>query len=143
MTSDRPLVLLTGGTGYIGGRLLRFLEQRDLRVPCVCRQPERLRSRVTPTTEVVEGDVLAPDSLAAVMQGVHTAYYLVHSLGTKQDFERDDRQAAANFLPRPPEPQVSSKSSTLVAWAIQSTPFRPTFAAARRRARYCDLAASR
>ncbi len=97
MASDRSLVLLTGGTGYIGGRLLPLLEQRDLRVRCVCRQPERLRSRVALTTEVVEGDVLAPDSLAAAMQGVHTAYYLVHSLGTKQDFERDDRQAAANF----------------------------------------------
>jgi uncharacterized protein YbjT (DUF2867 family) len=97
MSNDVPLVLLTGGTGYIGGRLLPLLEQRGLRVRCLCRQPERLRSRVASTTEVVEGDVLAPDSLAAATQGVHTAYYLIHSLGTKQDFERDDRQAAANF----------------------------------------------
>jgi uncharacterized protein YbjT (DUF2867 family) len=52
---------------------------------------------VASTTEVVEGDVLAPDSLATAMQGVHTAYYLIHSLGTRQDFEQDDRQAAANF----------------------------------------------
>jgi uncharacterized protein YbjT (DUF2867 family) len=97
MLSDSPLVLLTGGTGYIGGRLLPLLEQRGLRVRCLCRQPEWLRSRVSATTEVVEGDVLAPDSLAAAMQGVHTAYYLIHSLGTKQDFEQEDRQAAANF----------------------------------------------
>ena len=90
-------VLLTGGTGYIGGRLLPLLEQHGLRVRCVCRQPERLRSRVASTTDVVEGDVLASHSLAAAMQGVHTAYYLIHSLGTRQDFERDDRQAAANF----------------------------------------------
>jgi len=97
MISDSPPILLTGGTGYIGGRLLPLLEQRGLRVRCLCRQPERLRSRVASTTEVVEGDVLAPDSLATAMQGVHTTYYLIHSLGTKQDFERDDRQAAANF----------------------------------------------
>lgn len=49
------------------------------------------------TTEVVAGDVLALDSLAEAMQGVHTAYYLIHSLGTKQNFEQDDRQGAANF----------------------------------------------
>jgi uncharacterized protein YbjT (DUF2867 family) len=97
MPSDKPLVLLTGGTGYIGGRLLPLLEQRGLRVRCLCRQPERLRFRVASTTEVVEGDILTPDSLAAAMQGVHTAYYLIHSLGTKQNFEQDDRQAAANF----------------------------------------------
>ena len=92
------LVLLTGGTGYIGGRLLPLLEQRDLQLRCLCRQPERLQWRFTkPTTEVVAGDVLNPDSLAVAMRGVHTAYYLIHSLGTRQDFEKEDRQAAANF----------------------------------------------
>jgi uncharacterized protein YbjT (DUF2867 family) len=92
------LVLLTGGTGYIGGRLLPLLEQRDLQLRCLCRQPERLKWRTTrPTTEVVAGDVLNAESLTAAMQGVHTAYYLVHSLGTQQDFEKEDRQAAANF----------------------------------------------
>jgi uncharacterized protein YbjT (DUF2867 family) len=92
------LVLLTGGTGYIGGRLLPLLEQRDLQLRWLCRQPERLKWRATkPTTEVVAGDVLNPESLVAAMQGVQTAYYLIHSLGTRQDFEKEDRQAAANF----------------------------------------------
>ena len=97
MLDVNSLILLTGGTGYIGGRLLPLLEQRGLRLRCLCRQPQRLKWRTQPTTEVLEGDVLAPDSLAAAMQGVHTAYYLVHSLGTRQDFEREDRQGAANF----------------------------------------------
>ena len=97
MVSDSPIILLTGGTGYIGGRLLPLLERRALRLRCVCRQPQRLKSRVQPTTAVVEGDMLVPNSLPAAMRGVHTAYYLVHSLGTRQDFEREDRQAAANF----------------------------------------------
>ena len=97
MAHEQSIILLTGGTGYIGGRLLPLLEQRGLCLRCVCRQPERLRSRVATTTEVVQGDVLDPDSLRMALSGVHTAYYLVHSLGTKQDFEREDRQAAANF----------------------------------------------
>ena len=94
---DSPLVLLTGGTGYIGGRLLPLLERRGLRLRCVCRQPERLQSRAAGTTEVVQGDVMDTESLRMALADVQTAYYLVHSLGTKQDFEREDRQAAANF----------------------------------------------
>lgn len=97
MADHCPLLLVTGATGYIGGRLLPLLEQRGLHIRCLCRHPERLRPRVASTTEVAAGDVLALDSLAAAMQGIHTAYYLIHSLGTKQDFERDDRQGAANF----------------------------------------------
>ena len=97
MAPDRPLVLLTGGTGYIGGRLLPLLERRGLRLRCLARRPENLRPRAAGTTELVAGDVLAPESLPAALAGVDTAYYLIHSLGTARDFEHDDRQAAANF----------------------------------------------
>jgi len=97
MASDKPLILLTGGTGYIGGRLLPLLERRGLRLRCLARRPESLLGRVAGSTEVVTGDVLAPESLTAAFEGVDTAYYLIHSMGTARDFERDDREAAANF----------------------------------------------
>lgn len=97
MSGEAPLILLTGGTGYIGGRLLSLLERRGFRVRCLARHPESLRGRVSTATEVVAGDVLDPESLAAVFESVDTAYYLIHSMGSGRDFERDDRQAAANF----------------------------------------------
>lgn len=91
------LTLLTGATGYVGGRLLALLEERKLPVRCLTRRPEALRERVARTTEVVQGDVLEPATLDAALQGVDTAYYFVHSMGTSQDFEEQDRQAATNF----------------------------------------------
>lgn len=93
----KPLVLMTGATGYVGGRLLNSLESAGHQMRCLARRPESLRDIVTAPTEVVAGDVLDPASLRAAMQGVHTAYYLVHSMGTGGDFEDEDRQAARNF----------------------------------------------
>jgi uncharacterized protein YbjT (DUF2867 family) len=90
-------VLLTGASGYVGGRLLRALEARGRAVRCLARRPEFLTGRVGPGTEVVRGDLLAPESLPAALEGVGTAYYLVHSLGAGARFERDDREAATNF----------------------------------------------
>jgi uncharacterized protein YbjT (DUF2867 family) len=96
-TGSKPLILLTGATGYVGGRLLKALEQAGHRVRCLVRRPHFLRSRVAATTEVVAGDVLAPESLKAALHGVHTAYYLIHSMGSGQNFAAMDRQAAENF----------------------------------------------
>jgi uncharacterized protein YbjT (DUF2867 family) len=96
--SARPSrVLLTGATGYVGGRLLKALEQRGLPVRCLARRPESLMSRVAPTTEVMQGDCLDEASLPAAMSGVDCAYYLVHSMGSPGKFEEQDRQAALNF----------------------------------------------
>ncbi len=97
MTHEPPQILLTGATGYIGGRLLPLLEQRGVRLRCLARRPENLLPRVAPPTEVVGGDVLQPGSLDAGFEGVDTAYYLIHSMGSGADFQRADRQAAANF----------------------------------------------
>ena len=93
----RSLVLLTGATGYIGGRLLKGLEKAGWPVRCLARHPEFLRPHVATNTEVVKGDCLDQASLPPVMAGVHTAYYLVHSMGSSGKFEDEDRQAARNF----------------------------------------------
>ncbi len=96
--ADRSLpLLLTGATGYVGGRLRRRLEERGWSVRCMSRRPEALNGRVAAETRVVYGDVFEPDSLGAAMQGVHTAFYLVHSMGSSGDFEEQDRIAATNF----------------------------------------------
>src|SRR5271155_1091377 len=94
---NRPLVLLTGGSGYVGGRLVPLLEKQGVMLRCLARSVEKMRSRVQPGTEMVQGDVLDPASLDRAMQGVHTAYYLVHLMSGSKDFEQEDRQAATNF----------------------------------------------
>jgi uncharacterized protein YbjT (DUF2867 family) len=91
------MILLTGATGYVGGRLLRALEQRGLPVRCLARRPEYLRARCGPTTDIVRGDVLDVASLREALQGIHTAYYLVHSLAGAGSFEDNDRIAARLF----------------------------------------------
>jgi uncharacterized protein YbjT (DUF2867 family) len=94
---SNPLILLTGATGYIGGRLLPLLEKHGYSLRCLTRRPEALAGRVGATTEVVAGDVLDRDSLAKAMVGVDTAFYFVHSMGADRDFEEVDRTAAENF----------------------------------------------
>jgi uncharacterized protein YbjT (DUF2867 family) len=89
-------VLLTGATGYIGGRLLRRLEASGRRVRCLARQPSRLRM-TNALTEVVQGDSLDEGSLDRALAGMHAAYYLVHSMAGRNDFVQTDRRAAETF----------------------------------------------
>lgn len=91
------LILLTGATGYVGGRLLTLLQKRNMAVRCLTRRPEALQDRRSETAEIVAGDVLDPASLSAAMENVDTAYYLVHSMGAGGDFEEQDRLGARNF----------------------------------------------
>lgn len=99
MTPDEsaPTVLLTGATGYVGGRLLPLLVAGGYRVRCLARKPEYLRSRVSDDVDVVAGDVLARASLAEALDGVECAFYLIHSMGSARDFQTTDRMAAENF----------------------------------------------
>jgi uncharacterized protein YbjT (DUF2867 family) len=91
------VILLTGGSGYVGGRLIPPLEKQGLRLRCLARSPEKMRPGVQPGTEVVRGDVLDAASLGEALHGVDTAYYLVHLMSGSEDFEKEDRQAATNF----------------------------------------------
>lgn len=93
----KPLILLTGATGYVGGRLLRALLDAAYPVRCVARRPEFLAARAGPHADVVRGDCLDPESLGPAMSGVRFAYYLVHSMGSTGDFTQQDREAARNF----------------------------------------------
>jgi uncharacterized protein YbjT (DUF2867 family) len=90
-------VLLTGASGYVGGRLLRRLEESGRPVRCMARRPETLSGRTAQHTEIVQGDVLAPDSLHEALAGVTAAYYLVHSMGGPGLFADADRRGAENF----------------------------------------------
>ncbi len=94
---DQPPILVTGATGYVGSLLISRLEQQGVKLRCLARNPDKLRSHLQAASEVVQGDVLDQGSLDKALQGVHAAYYLVHLMSGSKDFEREDRQAAVNF----------------------------------------------
>ncbi len=93
----RRTVLLTGATGYVGGRLLVALEERGEWIRCLARRPEALAPRVRPPTTVVPGDVSDPHSLRSALDGADSAFYLVHAMDRHAEFARRDREAAAHF----------------------------------------------
>jgi uncharacterized protein YbjT (DUF2867 family) len=94
---NSKLILVTGATGYVGGRLVPRLLAAGYRVRCLARDPARLQGRAwLKQVELAPGDLLLPDSLVAAMHNVQVVYYLVHSLGGGSDFPERDLQAARN-----------------------------------------------
>ncbi len=96
-TPESGTILLTGASGYVGGRLLHRLVQDGFPVRCLTRRPEFLATLVPRDVEIVAGDLLELESLTVAMAGVRIAYYLVHSMDGTGNFEEVDRRAASNF----------------------------------------------
>jgi uncharacterized protein YbjT (DUF2867 family) len=96
-SSGRALV--TGASGYIGGRLAEHLVQSGRDVVCMSRRPGALADRRWHgDVELRVGDLFDPDSLDSVLDGIEVAYYLVHSMGDRPDFAVAESEAAGNFL---------------------------------------------
>lgn len=99
MPPHKP-VLVTGATGYVGGRLVPRLLDAGYRVRVLARSPLKLQGRAWaghPLMELAAGDLLDYDSLLQAARGCRAAYYLVHSMGAAGDFPEKDRQAASNM----------------------------------------------
>ena len=90
-------VLVTGATGYIGGRLVPRLRDEGYAVRCYARAAERLRGRFDDAVEIVEGDIADGERLEAALRGCDAAYYLVHAMTSTHAFEAADREAARTF----------------------------------------------
>ncbi len=96
--NNDDLILVTGATGYIGGRLVPRLIEKGCRVRCLARDPERLKGRPWhDDVEIAAGDVLKPETLGPALSGVTTAYYLIHSMSAGAGFHNRDLTAASNF----------------------------------------------
>lgn len=92
-----PRILLTGATGYVGGRLLKSLETGRHSLRCLARSPEHLRHRVAPSTEIVEGDARDLDAVRQALGGIDVAFYLMHALGVGSGWQQIETQTAETF----------------------------------------------
>jgi uncharacterized protein YbjT (DUF2867 family) len=92
------LILVTGANGYIASRLIPRLLELGYPVRALAREPERLRGRAwLPRVEVLRGDTAGEADLARALQGVHTAYYLIHSMASGRGYTRLERESARRF----------------------------------------------
>jgi uncharacterized protein YbjT (DUF2867 family) len=95
-TNDSPTTLVTGASGYVGGRLAAHLIGGGASIRVAGRHPDKLRRRF-PEAEAVELDVARRETLEPAMRGISTAYYLIHSMDAGARFDERDRVGARNF----------------------------------------------
>ncbi|BBX05904.1 DUF2867 domain-containing protein [Mycolicibacterium aichiense] len=99
MSAKQIRCLVTGATGYVGGRLVPRLLEDGFAVRALARNPDKLanvpwRDQI----EIARGDLTDADSLAEAFTDIDVVYYLVHSMGTSADFAADERRAAQNVV---------------------------------------------
>ncbi len=95
MDTDGSLILVTGATGYIGGRLVSKLVADGHRVRVIVRSPQKLKDVPwAGSVDIVQGDLQDRDLMREVSKGVGTLYYLVHSMGSGKDFDRREAEIA-------------------------------------------------
>ncbi len=137
-------ILVTGATGYVGGRLVPRLLDAGHKVRVLVRDPARIQGRSwSDRVEVVRGDLLDADSLVDCAAGCEAAYYLVHAMGAGAGFADRDVRAASNFAaaaghlkhciylgglmpPRAPSEHLRSRAETgeVLAAYLPTTEFR-------------------
>jgi uncharacterized protein YbjT (DUF2867 family) len=92
------LILVTGSTGYVGRHLIPHLLERGYRVRCLVHTPARLKGQAwLPHVDIVVGDIMDRDALDRALEGVSSAYYLIHCMSNGSKYSERDLTAAGNF----------------------------------------------
>lgn len=94
---EKPLILLTGSTGYVGGRLKNILLELGYPLKLLVRASALISSKNSDNEVYVVGDAKDRKTLVEALKGVSVAYYFIHSMGSKGDFVDEDRRIAAQF----------------------------------------------
>ncbi len=94
----KKLILVTGATGYIASRLIPRLLEQGYPVQAMARRPEQLEARAWgKRVKLLGGDTTIPGTLEAALEGVHSAYYLIHNMQNGRGYTRIENEGAANF----------------------------------------------